>query len=372
MALLYQNIVDFFEKEIFEHRINTGDKIPTEKEIMQEFKVSRITASRAVNELVGKGLIYRVKGTGSFVKDIQPESEGNPVPDNNFIAVILPFKKNFGLDIVSGIETELQSRGYYLTFHCTNHDVTVERKIIEDLIGKVKGFIIYPCSNSTNLDLFSNMYINQIPFIFIDRAIQEFPACSVLSDNMGGFFHLTKDVISKGHQRIAFIASHIDEVESEKERYNGYCRALIESGIPLNNKYIYKSYESHPLTPQDEHNVVTKNARKALSYFQNLSEPPTALMCVNDATACEILIAALNQKIKIPETYSITGFDNLDFTSYLQVPLTTVSQDFTKMGEIAASIVTDMISGKSCSNEPRILPTYIIHRSSVLMNKTPY
>lgn len=45
-----------------------GAKIPTEKELCEKYGVSRITIRNALLSLVNDGVLYRVKGKGTFVK----------------------------------------------------------------------------------------------------------------------------------------------------------------------------------------------------------------------------------------------------------------------------------------------------------------
>ena len=52
-------------------------RVPTEKELSEKYQVSRITSKRALTELEQNQLIYRIQGSGSFVRrPIQPQSKG--------------------------------------------------------------------------------------------------------------------------------------------------------------------------------------------------------------------------------------------------------------------------------------------------------
>lgn len=44
-----------------------GDQLPTEKELSHIYDVSLITIRRAIQELVNKGMFYRIRGKGTFV-----------------------------------------------------------------------------------------------------------------------------------------------------------------------------------------------------------------------------------------------------------------------------------------------------------------
>ncbi len=65
----YQRIIDFIVSKIESGGLKAGDKIPSENELAQEFDVARMTANRAIKELVHRGLLHRVKGSGSFVSN---------------------------------------------------------------------------------------------------------------------------------------------------------------------------------------------------------------------------------------------------------------------------------------------------------------
>lgn len=48
-------------------RYKPGDRIPSERELTDEFGVSRMTARQALKELENQGYLYRVQGKGTFV-----------------------------------------------------------------------------------------------------------------------------------------------------------------------------------------------------------------------------------------------------------------------------------------------------------------
>lgn len=52
-----------------DHQLSPGDSVPSERELADELDVSRMTARRALGELVAEGRIKRVPGRGSFVNE---------------------------------------------------------------------------------------------------------------------------------------------------------------------------------------------------------------------------------------------------------------------------------------------------------------
>ncbi|WP_265455543.1 GntR family transcriptional regulator [Enterococcus sp. HY326] len=70
---LYYQLVDTLQEQI-ENEMKPNDKLPTEKQIGEEYSMSRTTVRLAMQELEKRGFIYRIQGKGSFVSAIKPES----------------------------------------------------------------------------------------------------------------------------------------------------------------------------------------------------------------------------------------------------------------------------------------------------------
>lgn len=65
---LYQQIYDSICEEINSGLYGVGKKIPTEKELCEIYKVSRVTVRGALSKLVEQGLVQQISGKGTFVK----------------------------------------------------------------------------------------------------------------------------------------------------------------------------------------------------------------------------------------------------------------------------------------------------------------
>lgn len=70
----YQTIKDFIRTAIAENTFPPGTRIPAENELATRFGVSRMTANRAIKELVADGILSRHQGLGTFVLQQQAES----------------------------------------------------------------------------------------------------------------------------------------------------------------------------------------------------------------------------------------------------------------------------------------------------------
>ncbi len=67
--IIKNRIIDMINSE----EVSEDGIIPSERDLMTRFNVSRITVKRAIDELVNEGYLYRIQGKGTFIKS----DEGN-------------------------------------------------------------------------------------------------------------------------------------------------------------------------------------------------------------------------------------------------------------------------------------------------------
>jgi GntR family histidine utilization transcriptional repressor len=70
----YLRIKEFIYRGIKDHSYPPDSRVPAEIELAKMFQVSRMTANRAIRELVAEGILVRHQGLGTFVTDIRAES----------------------------------------------------------------------------------------------------------------------------------------------------------------------------------------------------------------------------------------------------------------------------------------------------------
>lgn len=73
MQKKYETIVNILEKEILDGKYDSNKKLPTEEELISRLNVSKNTVRKAIDILVTKGYIYRVQGSGIFLRDFSRE-----------------------------------------------------------------------------------------------------------------------------------------------------------------------------------------------------------------------------------------------------------------------------------------------------------
>ena len=363
---LYRQIANDLIRRIDEKELLPGAQVPTELELCRSYDVSRITIRHAIRELVDKDLVYRVKGKGTFIKLPAGWDEFYPdkkiIGDSRLISAILPHSDIDSFELLRGIEHESKQHGFFISFHNSGGGTHEhEAELIEDLTQSThsRGLIVYPRNSHENLSVFSRLAISGFPVVFIDRDIDGIPFPLVQTDNEGGMYDATKHLINLGHRRIAFASQDMSNVKPVYGRYLGYCRALIEAKIEIDESLVL-DYAS---------NLQKKDGSGAdlMEYFFSRLEdvaPPTAYVMENDLTAIAFLRFAGEHGVHIPEDISVCGYDNLPVGEHQNPPLTTVEQPFFRIGELAARLLIGKFSGESKSSPVTTVATKLVERSS--------
>ncbi len=382
---LYDRIFQALEKRIIDGTYPEGARIPTEKQLMEEYRTSRITAMRAVKELENRGYVSRVRAKGTFVntRTHWKENNGGSVyAVKPLVAIVFPApvtKVALNMEVLQGVEAACRQMGY--TLSVTSIDIEespetgpldMEKNLIGEIIesGAV-GAIIYPYSTRSSQEMYNRMIVRSFPFVLVDRRVFGVDASVVASDNRGGFYSIVKHVISRGHRRIAFVSGDTFESSSRSDRFHGYVQAMNDHKILIADELIV-----HDLVPFDYNYVfydqevagsesLRESIRAMLTRFTALSEPPTAIAATNDYIALNIVKLAREMGIRVPEDLSVTGFDNLSMCSLVSPRLTTVSQPFVQMGSGAVELLDKHIKDPTKTTEIVSLPTTLITGESV-------
>ncbi len=66
---LYYQVAEALKSKIKEGEFKPGQMLPSERELGEKYKISRMTARKALSEIESEGYIYRSQGKGSFVAE---------------------------------------------------------------------------------------------------------------------------------------------------------------------------------------------------------------------------------------------------------------------------------------------------------------
>lgn len=270
------------------------------------------------------------------------------------IGVIIPeYTHYYFSSILSGIDQEASAKGYSLMVAQSGEMYKREAEICKKFFeNKVCGVIVSQAKDTREYSHFERLISAGIPLIFYDRICTGVNASRVVVDDYQGAFNAVKHLIDTGCRHIAYFGSP-KNLEISKNRFNGYCDALREAGLTIDERFL-RICDNRPDAEQVAREILEQE------------EVPDAFFAVNDETAIGILTTAKRMGYRIPQDLSICGFTNSNNSTACDPTLTTVEQRGVEIGRQAANILISKVEGiiPKDSIEKRIVRTRLIVRQS--------
>jgi LacI family transcriptional regulator len=275
--------------------------------------------------------------------------------------ILTDVANSFFSEIAHSVQASAHDLGYSVIYSNTNDSLTREGEALDMLIErKVDGIIIVPLLEEGEGPFLRKLVEKGIPFLYLDRHPTEPAKDYIQTDDRSGVRQAMEYLISLGHRRIGCISAQPHTVNL-RGRVRAYLDAMRSHGLETEAGLMHVA-----ALPDDRGGY---DAAKALFA---LSPRPTAICAVNDITAIGACRAAKEEGIAIPRDLSVVGFDDIEPSSHLWVPLTTVAQPIRKMGELAVQVLLDRIDGKGPKGRRRMLlePRLVIRGSCAEVSTT--
>lgn len=349
---LYHQIEGRLLALVRERDLAAGSLFPSENNLALEFGVTRLTVRRAIERLIQQGVLRRERGRGTFVAD--PMAAG-PRSSVQMLKFLLPSMAGIvHLQTLAGAEQEARSHGYQLVVTHSDSDPALEASQIDSAIATgVPGLLLWPLGGATDRDKIECARAAGIPCVLLDRYLDDLDTDYVVVDDFGGAYQATAHLVELGHRRISLLLYEDVDVSAVRLRRDGYRRALEDHGLPYDEGLIARHY---PTLPEPG------NLGLMTSIFHRLAaspSPPTAAFCVNDHLAQGLLIALHRQGVRVPEEFSIAGFDGLEYMPTYR-RLTTVRRATQEMGSEAVRLIVDRLGGETGPWRHVVLPTELV------------
>ncbi|WEK54009.1 MAG: EAL domain-containing protein [Candidatus Cohnella colombiensis] len=166
---------------------------------------------------------------------------------------------------------------------------------------------------------------------FLSNSSQSY---SVVLNNIDSMKQAVLHLIdAHGHRDIAFIA-YTDQYDLN-ERYLGYCEALKERGIPIDERLFVLAKDN-----------LLDGGLKATQQLLSRGIPFTALVCGTDLNALGAIDILQKQGYKVPDDIAVIGFDDIHQASTGHPSLTTVRQPFETIGRETVNILYRLLEGQ--------------------------
>jgi GntR family transcriptional regulator, arabinose operon transcriptional repressor len=341
---LYQKIQDYIRDQIDSEGLKAGDRIPTEKELMQRFNVSKITVVNALSGLANEKIISRVPGRGSFVSgeiDVSPSGNGTQQAERReglqrrIIGLVMPIIVDyFAIRLIEGIQAALDKNGYRSMILLSNGELEKEKEAITTLkqIG-AEGLLIFPVDEEQYNEEILSMKFAGFPFVLIDRYLPGVETHYIAADGKKGTSLAVDYLWELGHREIAICSDSPLQTVTMQERIEGYMNALKNKGALINPAHIITDFRVESLKDAEKHPLYR--------YIRN--RMATAYITLNGRLGVQIYQMARQAGLTVPDDLSIVSFD--DPTSIVEEfsTFTHIKQFETDMGYRAAAKLIEII-----------------------------
>jgi GntR family transcriptional regulator, arabinose operon transcriptional repressor len=355
---LHIQLLDDLRHKVIMRVLLPHERLPGEWELVTTLGISRATVQRAWQAAEQEGLIYRVPGKGTFVKEQRLQS----VAQMAFGLVVPDFRGSSASRTLSGAERVLRQRGYSVRLASTEYSIEEENRVLQQMVEDgVCGCILWGVRGPSSGRYLSKM-AGTFPIVLIDRTLDGLRLPCVTSNSYAGGMQAMRHLIDLGHRRIVFLARPHLELWTVSERLRAYQDALRAAEcdplplILIGDEKELSSFNAY-LTDDDQ-------TLDPLVRCLRQTNRPTAIFAVNDWMAIRALRAARYAGLRVPEDLSLVGFDNLDIVDYLTPPLTTIAQNAELMGAEAARRLLALSEGEASEDVLTLLPTRLIVRQS--------
>ncbi|MCL2404484.1 MAG: GntR family transcriptional regulator [Defluviitaleaceae bacterium] len=340
---IYQVIVDDIQQQITSGNFDYDNPICTEKSICEKYNTSRITAKHAINKLEERGLLYRKRGSGSFV--VRPVLQAAPT---QIFALVTPFSTTQGgvfraVESASKIFTKM---GHQLTIHISQADTKGNIELLESLYNQnINGIVYYPLSASLPVETLNTFAKDGRPVIILDKETSHPGFSNIICDNYRGGHLLAEHLISYGHTKTCYLSRFMpDQISSVSGRYDGYKTCLEAAG--LEPRFMHWESDSPTGYYMLQHLVNTLRL-----------DGVTAILCENDEVAFNVHMCCLSLGIHVPKDMNITGFDNIEWATTGSAQITTVDQNFDVIGEtIAKTLLEENYKPRNHTTPVQLVP----------------
>lgn len=329
------------------------------KDIAQDLGLSVVTISKALRnhpdiaEETRKRVLKRVREL-----DYQPNLMARSLVTGRsyLIGLVVPgLMHPFFAEVAKSLSSVIGKHGYSLILSSSEEDPEMEAREMQQLTARRLDALVI-ASSGTERGAFDRLENRGVPYVLIDREIPGLTANFVGVDDEAVGRIATEHLIQQKYRRIAHIRGR--ENSTGMRRFEGYKQALLHAGL----EYSEDRVVSRAIVDIDS----VRMGAEAMRILLRRRSRPDAVFAYNDPLAIGAMDAILEAGLRIPEDIAVVGCGNLHYNTSLRVPLSSIDQHSSIIGERTAKILLRAIEAK---NKPRpvsviLEPSLVIRESS--------
>lgn len=299
----------------------------TIKEVARACGVSTQTISRVINNRSDVSVKTREKVLAVIAQmGYQPSAIARGMRQGSrVLGVIVTGLKYAGISTtLNGIVQAAEKQGLSIILkELATFEAKDMQPLIQSLISHQVRGIVYaaPEVGDNWLHVQKSLTNLTLPMVFLKGNPASAPM-TISIDNYYGAYQMTMHLIEKGYRHIAHISGPLVWWEA-RERRRGWRQALMDAGLPLSDQAFV------------EGDWFSEKGLEAFRQLRRQYLKMDAVFTANDQTALAVLYEAGRLGLSVPKDLGVAGYDDLLEARFYTPPLTTVRQDFHRLGELA-------------------------------------
>ncbi len=338
----------------------TNSRRLTLRDVAKQAGVSYQTVSRVINNhpYVAEATRQRVLGLIDAL-DYRPNKAARSLAGHqtNTIALVASDIYDYGLaQVVISIERAAKAAGYDLVMSIAgNPSSSSMQAAIESILHwHLDGMIILkPIKGFSYVDMMR--MVGDLPVVQVNSQYDDQLAPSLMINQEHGTRLLLEHLLQLGHREIAIIHGPSDHYDAVARQIA--CDAILEETGLLAVAGGVGDWSA-------------ASGYAAMQAIIGQGVHFTAVFAANDQMALGAMRALREHGLSIPEDISVVGFDDLPEAAFYEPPLTTIKQDFARLGENSIAYLVECIEQAGTQPERRLIPPYFIQRLSTAAPRT--
>ncbi|RCK46535.1 hypothetical protein TH25_16930 [Thalassospira profundimaris] len=327
---------------------------PTMRDVARKSGLSIATVSRVINspddvpaptvEIVNaamRHLNYRPNINGRRLK----------MRHTRTVGVLVPTLANpvFATS-VQGIEQEAHAEGLTVLLTSSNYDPDREMGAVSALLNNRVDGLILTLANADSNPVVDLLLAEKIPFVLLFNQPYRADIAAISVDNAQSAYDIADVMIKRGHRSLAMVAGRFESSDRSRQRYDGFCRALVDAGIETPHLVQVGFGETDLIEP-----------------LRDLLCGPavvTGLVCSTDMLAIAAINACRAYGLSVPGDVSVGGIDGISVGGLITPKLCSAVQPTQEMGRQALAFLRGLITGQS-NPESLLLPHHLSDGESI-------
>lgn len=343
-----------------------GGKMPSVRGIANQYGVSVVTASRALQVLRDKGLIQTIERSGCYrippptadrwavclrLTPGSAQRETFSVAQNGFLAVARTSPMHLAFDAFDVTPT-----------------LTVEEAkaaAMKAAADGVKGVFLLPSRVSEEEATADANFVEGckqagLTTVLIERGIRGQPTHAhdlVAIDDVAAARECVEHLYATGRRRVGIVVA--SPTTSHNDRVAGYLHAVHDAQFGV----FARKPPPVPVVLRQPTDLPTRESYSAVA-DEIVKLKLDGIVCYQDYSAIGVIVELLQRRVRVPKDVGVIGFDNLPVAAEFSIPLTTYDYPGQALADLALRMMKYRLEFPHRPPVKVVVPSRLIVRAS--------